>query len=56
MRSDLSCDMWFEQPQGMTFKVTVHMKNATNEEVLELARMNWDFNVQAGNRPVTARP
>lgn len=56
MRSDLSYEMWFEQPQGMTFKVTVHMKNATNDEMLELARMNWDFNVQAGCRAVSARP
>lgn len=52
----LSCEMWFEQPQGLTFKVTVSVKNGTNEEVLELARMNWDFNVKEGCRAVSARP
>ncbi len=55
-RADLTYEMWFEQPQGMQFKVTVSMRNATSEELLELARANWDFNVSKGCRPVSARP
>lgn len=56
LRADLHCEMWFEVPQGMAFKVTVKMKNATNDEVLELARMNWDFNVSQGMRAISTRP
>ena len=57
LRADLHYEMWFEPPSGMQFKLTVSMRNATNDEVLELARANWDFNVkECGCRPVSARP
>lgn len=49
-------EMWFEQPQGMMFKVTVSMRNCTNDELLELARINWDANVQAGCTARSQRP
>lgn len=52
----LTYEMWFEQPAGLTFKVTISGKNATSEEILELARLNWDAIVNAGCRPVSARP
>ena len=55
-RSDLSFTMWFEQRMGMTFKLTVSMKNATEEEILELARANWDYNVEKGCIPKQLRP
>ena len=56
VRDDLSYEMWFEQPQGMTFKVTVSIRNALSQELMELARMNWDCNVAAGCRALSARP
>ena len=56
MRDDLSYEMWFEQPQGMTFKITVSIRNAVSAELMELARMNWDCNVAAGCRALSARP
>jgi hypothetical protein len=52
----LSYEMWFEQPQGMTFKVTVSVRNAMSSELMELVRMNWDCNVAAGCRALSARP
>jgi len=55
-RADLFYEMWFEQPQGMSFRLTVTMRRATNDEVLEQARANWDHNVALGCRPITARP
>ena len=56
MRYDLSYYMWFEQPNGMTFKVTVSIRSAVSAELMELARMNWDYNVSAGCRALSARP
>lgn len=51
----LDVELWFEQPQGMQFKVTVSGQ-LESEELLELARMNWDANVNAGCIPKSKRP
>lgn len=48
-------DMWFEPTGGRLFKLTVSCNNA--EEMWEIARANWDFNVkECGHRPISARP
>lgn len=52
----LSYEMWFEIPGGLQYKVTVQVRNGTNAELLEMARINWDGNKQAGMTPKSVRP
>lgn len=47
--------MRFEQKQGLIFSVEVSIAGSP-DELMELARMNWDCNVQAGCRPMSQRP
>lgn len=51
----LEISMWFEQPQGLQFKITVRGK-LTPIELVDLARMNWDCNVKSGCLPKSNRP
>ena len=53
---DYTYEMWFEQPAGLVFKITVSVRNGTNAEVIALAQLNWDANVNAGCRAISARP
>lgn len=55
VREALSYEMWFEAPNGLQFKLTVSGK-LTSAELIELAQMNWDFNVKNGCRPIAQRP
>lgn len=50
-----SYDMWFEPTGGMMFKLTISSNDA--HEMLELARLNWDYNVNTLEyRAISARP
>ncbi len=49
-------EMWFEAPEGLTYKITVTVNNPAPGEVAELARLTWDFNKTNGHRPLSNRP
>ncbi len=49
-------EMWFEAPNGLSYKVSVSVNNAAENETAELARLTWDFNKNNGHRPLSNRP
>jgi len=47
-------DMWFTPPGYQRFKVTI--EGPDSETVMEMARLNYDFNVGLGYIPTAKRP
>lgn len=52
----LTHELWFENPRGLVFKITVSVNNGSSDELLELARASWDGNKAAGFTPKSVRP
>lgn len=50
----ITYDMWFSIEGGQRFKITVNGPDSGT--VMELARLNWDFNVKMGMLPASSRP